>query len=83
MAASRTLASDQFFIKATEVAIDLILWALGDGPSSPPKAPADEIKDLSKNKTAFFEMPLVGHLGKKKKGPRTRLEIARSLDVNR
>ena len=63
MAASRTLVSDQFFIKATEVAIDLTLWALGDGPSSPPKAPADEIKDLRKKETAFFEMPLVGHLG--------------------
>ena len=53
--ASRTLETGTFLVKAMDVATALTLCALGAGPSSAPRAPADLIRDLIKNDKAFLD----------------------------
>ena len=69
VAASKTLATAQFLWKATEVATDLMLCALGRGPSVATKAPAPEMTSLRKKEIAFLDKALDHLLGETKKGP--------------
>ena len=66
-AASMTALTEEFFKKADEVAIPLILWAPGlvEGPGPGLEARAWEMTSLKKKLSAFFDQDWMSSSGKR------------------
>ena len=65
--ASNIFGTATFLLNATEVAMDLTLWALRAGPSVAPRTPYLEIKSHKKNEIPFLDICLDKLEGDKKR----------------